>query len=183
MTRQSLACDFLNATLTEDTTSLSPSPINNSSLVKTLKTITPETGRNKADNRQGGFFQITIIQFSVFLTVLAVWVGVVTVAAAAVAIALGIAVPLGVTRETVVNEINLTVQSNCPFLPVNFVERPEVSTPSDGCSNSTVLFDDQQCYPLLTSCRDQNFWTTVSPVTLRVCKKADVFITNKKLNV
>ena len=60
------------------------------------------------------------------------------------------------------DEPDIEIRSNCPSLPFRFIETPDRFTPPDGCSNSSVLFNnDQSCYPLLQSCQNPTFWTTL----------------------
>lgn len=83
------------------------------------------------------------------------------------AIAVGIAVPLArIHQETIVPSFNvLSPPRRIPMvMPTNLTDLP-----NDGCNKTDVLFDDGLCYPLLRPCRNPLYWTTVDPLTLRVC--------------
>ena len=81
----------------------------------------------------------------------------------AISTAIALALSLGIPSNEQPDVPDIQIQSNCPSLPIRFIETPDRFTPPDGCSNSTVLFNnDQRCYPLLQSCQNPSFWTTLS---------------------
>lgn len=89
----------------------------------------------------------------------------------AVGIAVGISVPLSANPSEIPNfDPNSIVVTSLPQrIPENLVRNNFRNISDDGCNKTSVLFDDGNCYPLLRPCENPLFWTTVDPLTKRVC--------------
>ncbi len=105
------------------------------------------------------------------------------VAAAAIAgaIAIGVAVPLG-SAAAAPDDPVFNIPTPSPTVvngglfenqtPVNnlAIPVPGSNFPNDGCGDSSIIFQDGQCYPVLKRgpCRNPHYWVTVDPVRLMV---------------
>lgn len=65
----------------------------------------------------------------------------------------------------------IVVNASPKVIPQNFpISNTFGNFPDDGCGRGGVRFNNQtNCYPLLRPCENPLFWTTVDPLTKRVC--------------